>query len=91
MSSNDTYTYILREELTWAKARIAELEAQLEKLSGKTGYCTECERLGRENKELREVLKLSNHREHDWDDHGKCLCCQCEFVRGRDKALSGGG
>jgi hypothetical protein len=34
---------------------------QLEKLSGKTGYCTECERLGRENKELREAL--SNERE----------------------------
>jgi chromosome segregation ATPase len=82
MSSNDTYTYILREELTWAKARIAELEAQLvaqqssfeasqgraadtidkleaqlEKLSGKTGYCEQCERLGRENRELREALQ----------------------------------
>jgi hypothetical protein len=28
-----------------------QLEAQLEKLSGKTGYCTECEWSGRENKE----------------------------------------
>jgi hypothetical protein len=34
----------------------ADLKAQLEKLSGKTGYCTECERLGRENRELREAL-----------------------------------
>jgi hypothetical protein len=32
-----------------------ERESQLEKLSGKTGYCTECERLGRQNKELREA------------------------------------
>ena len=45
------------------------------------------EDIEKRNAELVEVLKLSNHREHDWDDHGKCLCCQCEFVRGRDKAL----
>ena len=53
-------------EITVEKDGFAELlpvykqflgaEAQLEKLSGKTGYCTECERLGRENKELREAL-----------------------------------
>jgi hypothetical protein len=36
----------------YLEERISSLEAQLEKLSGKTGYCTECERLGRENKEL---------------------------------------
>jgi len=35
------------------------LEWQLEKLSGKTGYCTECERAGRENKELRHSLNKS--------------------------------
>jgi hypothetical protein len=29
-------------------------------LSGKTGYCTECERLGRENKELREGNEALN-------------------------------
>jgi F0F1-type ATP synthase assembly protein I len=36
-----------------------EQEAQLEKLSGKTGYCEQCERLGRENKELRHSLNKS--------------------------------
>jgi hypothetical protein len=50
-------------------------------------YASEVMELEKRNAELVEVLKLSNHREHDWDDHGKCLCCQCEFVRGRDKAL----
>jgi hypothetical protein len=35
-----------------AADRISSLEAQLVQLSGKTGYCEQCERLGRENKEL---------------------------------------
>jgi hypothetical protein len=49
------------------------------------------EDIEKKNAELEVVLKLSNHREHDWNDHGKCLCGQCEFVRWRDIALSGGG
>jgi DNA repair exonuclease SbcCD ATPase subunit len=39
-----------------AQQRISTLEAQLEKLSGKTGYCEQCEKAGRENKELEAQL-----------------------------------
>jgi len=65
------------------------LEAQLEKLSGKTGYCTECERLGRENKELREagIAWLDADSEDALFDAMELM----EISLGRkDKALSGG-
>ena len=90
-------------EITVEKDGFAELlpvykqflgaEAQLEKLSGKTGYCTECERLGRENKELREAV--IDYIANLTADTARKTCghefqCVCSGDR-LNKTLSGGG
>jgi len=46
------------------QCRICELEAEVTRLSGKTGFCLQCEKYARENERLREALeKILKHHE----------------------------
>jgi len=57
------------------KARIGELERELEaanaenvRLSGKSGYCLECERLARENESLTAIINQYDYAEECQDE-----------------------
>ncbi len=57
------------------KARIGELERELEaanaenvRLSGKSGYCIECERLARENESLTAIVNQYDYAEECQDE-----------------------